>query len=165
MLAKTTHNIRSSDMKECTFELNGQPMSSFKIGASSFPAFSGLGEHINRRVSACIPSHGPIPPGEYFILDRESGGRLGWLRDLFSGRTDWFALYANDGKIDDETWCAEVKRGRFRLHPKGPRGVSEGCIVIDQESDFQLVRAILRSKKPIDVEGTDIHAWAKVIVK
>ncbi len=152
-------------MKKCTFELNGKPMSAFKIGASSFPAFSGDGGHVNRRVSACIRSYGPIPPGEYFILDRESGGRIGWLRDLFSGRTDWFALYANDEKIDDETWCEEVKRGRFRLHPKGPRGVSNGCIVIDNGTNFLFIRSILRSQTPINIEGTDIQAWAKVIVK
>lgn len=152
-------------MRRCTFELNDEPMSSFDIGASSFPAFSGLAPHINRRMSACIPSQGPIPPGEYFILDRESGGRLGWLYDLFSGRTDWFALYANDGKLDDETWCEQVKRGRFRLHPKGPRGVSEGCIVIDQISYFQYLRTIVRSSAPNKIEGTGITAWAKVVVR
>ncbi|WP_217999668.1 tlde1 domain-containing protein [Thauera butanivorans] len=58
-------------------------MSSFVLGASAFPAFSGLGSQMNQRVAACIQSRGPIPPGEYFIVDRESGGRLGWLRDLF----------------------------------------------------------------------------------
>lgn len=152
-------------MKECTFELNGTPMSRFKIGATSFPAFSGRGQHINRRVSACVPNQGPIPPGEYFILDRESGGRLGWLYDLFNGRTDWFALYANDGKIDDEAWCEQVKRGRFRLHPKGPRGVSEGCIMIDQSSDFQLLSTILRCQTRISIKGTDIASWAKVVVR
>ena len=92
-------------MRRCIFKLNGQPMSSFDIGAKSCPAFSGLGSHVNKRISACIPSRGPIPPGEYFILDRESGGRLGWLYDLFNGRSDWFALYANDGKVDDMSWC------------------------------------------------------------
>src|SRR5690606_41927311 len=61
-------------MKKCTFELNGQAMSSLTIGALSFPAFSGLGDNINRRISACIPDLGPIPPGDYFILNRESGG-------------------------------------------------------------------------------------------
>lgn len=152
-------------MRRCTFELNGEPLSSFEIGASSFPSFSGLGPHVNRRVSACIPSQGPIPPGEYFILDRESGGRLGRLYDLFSGRTDWFALYANDGKVDDETWCEQVNRGRFRLHPKGPRGVSEGCIVIDQIADFQALRILLRSGERSNVAGTSFTTWAKVVVR
>lgn len=36
------------------------------------------------------------------MLDRQSGGKLGWLYDLFNGRDDWFALYAIDENIDDE---------------------------------------------------------------
>jgi len=152
-------------MKKCSFVLNGQPMSSFKIGASSFPAFSGLGAHVNRLVSACVPNQGPVPPGEYFILDRESGGRLGWLRDIRSGRKNWFALYANDGEIDDETWCELVKRGQFRLHPKGFEGISKGCITIDQAADFQKLSVILRNGEQHLVPDTDIKAWGMVIVK
>jgi|SRR5690554_617069 len=152
-------------MKKCTFELNNKPMSSFKIGASSFPAFSGLGQHVNRRVSACVPNQGPIPPGEYFILDRESGGRLGWLRDLWSGKGNWFALYANDGSIDDETWCESVKRGQFRLHPRGFEGISKGCIVVDQPRDFQLLSSILRGGEQHSIPNMEITAWGKVLVK
>lgn len=152
-------------MRECTFELNGKPMSSLKMGATSFPAFSGIGEHVNRRISACVPNQGPIPPGEYFILDRESGGRLGWLYDLFDERRDWFALYANDEKIDDETWCNKIKRGEFRLHPKGVRGISRGCIVIDKVADFQFLSSILRNGQSELIPNTDIKAWGKVVVK
>lgn len=152
-------------MKECTFELNGQPMSSFKMGATSFSAYSGLGVHINRRISACMPNLGPIPPGEYFILDRESGGTLGWLRDLWSGKGNWFALYANDGVIDDETWCEQVKRGQFRLHPKGRVGISNGCIVIEHSTDYQFLRSILRNGEPKAIPNSEFKAYGKVIVK
>lgn len=140
-------------------------MSSFKLGATSFPAFSGIGKHVNRRTSACVINQGPIPPGEYFILDRESGGRLGWLYDLFNERRDWFALYANDKKIDDETWCNKVKRGEFRLHPKGVRGISRGCIVIDKATDFLFLGSILRNGTPELIPNTEIEAWGKVVVK
>jgi len=34
-------------MIDCSFELNDKPMSNFKMGALSFPAFSGLNEHVN----------------------------------------------------------------------------------------------------------------------
>ncbi|MEO0444301.1 MAG: hypothetical protein AAFZ92_11290, partial [Pseudomonadota bacterium] len=61
-------STKESTMVDCTFELNGKQMSEFKCGAISFAAFSGLGEHINRRVSACIPNVGPIPPGAYYEL-------------------------------------------------------------------------------------------------
>lgn len=151
-------------MKECTFELNGKPMSVFKVGATSFPAFSGLGVHTNLRVSACFANQGPIPPGEYYILDRESGGRLGWIRDLWSGRGSWFALYANDGVIDDETWCEQVKRGQFRLHPKGRVGISKGCIAIDQVSDYQFLRSIIKGGLK-NITNSELKAYAKVIVK
>ncbi len=152
-------------MKTWSFKLNGKPMSVFAGGVSAFPAFSGLGEHVNRRLSACLPSKGPIPPGSYYIFDRESGGRLGWWRDLFSGRGDWFALYADDGKIDDYTWCEQVKRGQFRLHPKGRSGISEGCIVIDNPGDFQYLSGILRNGPQTVVEGIELMAWGRVSVQ
>ena len=74
------------------------------------------------------------PPGEYYIIDRQFGGLLGPLRDLFTGRDQWFALYAIDDEIDDEVFCDKVKRGLFRLHPNGPFGRSEGCVVINNNT-------------------------------
>ena len=135
------------------------------MGASSFSAFSGLDSYVNKSPLVCTPNLGAIPPGRYYILDRPSGGRFGWLWDLRSGRQDWFALYAIDGKIDDQTWCERVKRGQFRLHPKSIRGISEGCIVIDKASDFQLLRVRLRSGTAIHVPEANIHVWAELVVK
>lgn len=66
-------------MFNCKFELNNQPMSVFQILTASYPAFSGLGREINKRSSACLQNVGPIPPGTYYIVDRESGGVLGPL--------------------------------------------------------------------------------------
>jgi len=152
-------------MTDCTFELNGQLMSAFKCGARKFPAFSGLGEHRNKRTAACILNKGPIPPGVYYIIDRQSGGLLGPLRDLFTGRDQWFALYAKDSKIDDEVFCNKVKRGQFRLHPKGPFGRSEGCIVIDKESDFRNLGVILKKGGKAIIPGTQIESYGKLVVK
>ena len=84
----------------CTFELNGKPLSALVCGTRKILTYSGQREHINRRISACIPGRGPIPPGEYYIFDRQSGGLLGPLRDLFTNKDKWFALYAIDNKID-----------------------------------------------------------------
>ncbi|MDP3189213.1 MAG: DUF2778 domain-containing protein [Limnobacter sp.] len=33
----------------------------------TYPAFSGFGPHVNRRVDACLKNVGPIPPGRYYI--------------------------------------------------------------------------------------------------
>lgn len=152
-------------MFECSFELNGKPMSYFKIGAMSFPAFSGLGQNANKLPLVCVKGAGPIPPGKYFIVDREHGGRLGWLRDLFNEHGEWFALYADDGQIDDEMFCDQVKRGNFRLHPKGPLGRSEGCITINELSHFHQIRAILRGKPPEAIPGSALKAYGMVTVK
>lgn len=112
---------------------------------------------MNRRVDACLKNVGPIPIGRYYILNRMSGGKLGWLRDLYQDRADWLSLYAIDSQIDDVTWCESVKRGEFRLHPKGTLGVSEGCIVVDQMQKFTELRALLLNQpaqKPKGIEFT-----------
>jgi hypothetical protein len=152
-------------MFHCSFELNGEPISAVKVGALSFPAFSGLEENINQRMSACIAGEGPIPPGRYYIVDRPSSGRLGPLRDLLNDRTEWFALYAMDSRIDDETYCDQVKRGSFRLHPKGPRGISQGCITIVELAHYQHLRAILMSRKPTAIPRSQFKAYGQVVVK
>lgn len=152
-------------MFECTFELNGEPLSSFKVGASTYPAFSGLEPYVNKRSAACMENLGPIPPGEYFIFDRQSGGLLGPLRDALRDRSGWFALHAIDGKIDDEAYCEAVKRGAFRLHPKGRLGISQGCIVIDTQADFNRLATLLKSVKPQPVKGSDLLAYGRVRVK
>jgi Protein of unknown function (DUF2778) len=152
-------------MFRCTFELNDKPMSAFTVGALSVPAFSGLGEHANKRAKACVKGSGPIPPGSYYIFDRESGGALGPIRDFFTGRDDWFALYAVDSHIDDETFCEELKRGNFRLHSKGRLGRSEGCVVIDRQPDYFRLRSTLKSVAPIAVSGATLKAYGTLTVK
>jgi len=152
-------------MLACTFELNGEPMSLFKTNNMQFAAFSGLGAHANRREFACHAGIGPIPPGVYYVLDRQSGGRLGLLRDLFSAKSDWFALYAADGKIDDETFCNKVKKGSFRLHPKGSLGISQGCITLENRADFSILRARLKASSQIAIPGSSLKAYGRVTVK
>lgn len=152
-------------MHQCSFELNNQPMSNFKLGAMAVSAFSGLGTNVNKRAAACVAGVGPIPPGTYYIVDRESGGLLSPLWDRVKGRKNWFALYAIDGNINDVTYCNEIERGNFRLHPKGTYGISKGCIVIEKHSDFNRLSAILRNGKPTRIVGTKHHAYGKVVVK
>jgi hypothetical protein len=152
-------------MRIFTFELNGKPMSALKIDTRSFPAFSGLGDHANKRQFVCVKGLGPIPPGSYFVVDRQSGGLLGPLRELFTDKGDWLALYADDGFVDDETLCDQVKRGNFRIHPKGPLGRSEGCITIESRADFNAVRALIRAAVAEQIPGSQLKAYAKVVVK
>lgn len=139
-------------------------MSELKTAVRSFSAFSGLPSHINKPSSQCLNSTGPIPKGFYYIFDRQSGGRLDVIRDIFTGRDEWFALYAVDSKIDDETYCDYVKRGQFRLHPRGPGNISQGCITIDKRNDFQIIRSLLKGTKTGKVPGLNLDCYGKIRV-
>lgn len=152
-------------MIECSFALNGKPMSDLRLGGISVPAFSGLGTNVNRLGAACIADSGPIPLGDYYIFDRESGGLLGAVRDRWNHRSEWFALHAIDSKIDDEMFCNEVKRGTFRMHPKGSAGISRGCITIERLIDFRFISSVLRSQPPVAVQGSSLKAYGKVRVR
>ncbi|WP_104403357.1 DUF2778 domain-containing protein [Vibrio penaeicida] len=152
-------------MLEFTFELNGEELSELKCGAASYPAFSGEGANKNNKTAQCIAGSGPIPVGTYYIFDRQSGGMLGPLRDYFSGKDQWFALYAADSKMDDETICLNIKRGQFRLHPKGPLGVSKGCIVVEHQSDFSTIRSRLKNTSTFKIPSVGLETYGRVIVK
>lgn len=152
-------------MITCSFELNGKPSSLFWCDTLAFEAFSGAGSHVNRRESACLVGVGPIPPGRYYILERESNGLLAAMRDHVLRRSDWFALYADDGRVDDETFCDGVRRGEFRLHPIGPSGISRGCIVIRDAGLFPVLAATIRRSATFPVRGTRFRAFGELWVR
>mgnify|MGYP001252809377 CR=1 FL=1 len=85
--------------------------------------------------------------------------------DFFNNKSHWFSLYAVDQKIDDTTYCEAVKRGQFRLHPKGPLGRSEGCITINEPGDFVHIRAPLKGTNTVRVPGTELSAYGLIVVK
>lgn len=147
------------------FELNNQPMSAIKSSTRAYPAFSGRGGYANKRATMCSLGLGAIPIGTYFIIDRQSGGLLGPLRDALKDHSKWFSLFAADGKIDDETYCNDIKRGSFRLHPKGALGVSNGCITVESRTHYLQLHAMLKNTVSQVIPGTSILAYGKVIVK
>lgn len=138
------------------FVLNDADFSPLTIyGVGTFMAFSGGGKYRNRGGCAAIPDTGPIAPGKYWIVTRSKGGLFSQfqtsLRDAYNqtvnGATfkhdEWFALHRDDMYIDDWTWIYGVKRGNFRLHPGK---VSKGCITLQHDSDFAVIRnALLRT--------------------
>jgi hypothetical protein len=148
----------------CRFRLNDLPMSALSLGATSFPAFSGEGDHTNHAFSQCVMG-GPIPKGSYYIVGRQSGGRLGPLWDEILGTDSWFGLYADDLRIDDHAFCDGVRRGEFRLHPAVGSGRSVGCITLPFVADFMHLRAMFRSVKMIDIPCSDKRAYGKVNVE
>nr|WP_255375981.1 DUF2778 domain-containing protein [Acetobacter sp. DmW_043] len=143
--------------------LNGDRYSSLTFpGVGSFEAFSGDGIYRNRGGCGYIPGQGSLPEGKYWIVSRSSGGLIAkgiaWAKDLYnqyhSGavfrHSEWFALYRDDGMIDDFTFIKGVKRGNFRLHP----GVlSDGCITLSKNTDFALLRNTLLRTPQMQVPG------------
>ena len=97
-------------MIRCTFHLNGGALSTLSCpGFGFFPAYSGNeGLYRNNPDAANIKDVGPLPPGQYFIVDRPVG-KYGFVRDhansFMSGsdRSVWFALFRHDDLIDDFT--------------------------------------------------------------
>jgi len=153
----------------CTIKLNNQPMSMLQCpGVGNFAAFSGVGVGRDNPGAVSKFDIGPLPSGQYYIVDRESGRLLGALRDLFlkdiygTDRSTCFALYRNDGVIDDYTFVNGVRRGNFRLHPIGPRHLSEGCITLANPKEFESLRTRLKNGPEISVPGSTLRAYATV---
>jgi hypothetical protein len=86
------------------------------------------------------------------MVDRQSGGRFGWLYDIArevfgsTDRTKWFMLW--NAHAGDTKMIHGIKRGNFRLHPEGQYQLSEGCITVKRGSDFDRLRSYIRAHKP-----------------
>jgi hypothetical protein len=159
------------------FLVDNEPLSPLNIfGVGTFMAFSGNGIYRNRGGCTALKDDGPIPAGRYWIVDRPSGGIRSRLQSLAkdaansivgtpSYRGEWFALYPDDGKIDDYIWVNGVQRGNFRLHPVGGRGISLGCITLQSYSDFQTIRRALLHTTTVPARNSGLHAygWIEVI--
>ncbi|WP_176059719.1 DUF2778 domain-containing protein [Paraburkholderia sp. BCC1876] len=156
----------------CYFTLNNQKVSALVCsGFGGVAAFSGNSQHIDNPSDTAVVGAGPIPKGRYYIITREPGGRLGRLRDFAldiwskSERATWFALYSADGKIDDWTFVNGVRRGNFRLHPTGRWNVSDGCITLTSQAQFDRLRGYLLSQPATMIPGTDIPYYGTVEVR
>ncbi len=149
-------------MLDLVFTLNRARFTRLTCTFGSYIAFSGDGTDRNNPDSGATTHHGAIPMGRYYLIDRQSGGRLGWVRDLF--RDHWFALYSDDAKLDDETFVGNVRRGEFRLHPLGPRAMSTGCIVLQYPDEFETFREKLKTAGTHPISGSSLRAYGMVHV-
>ena len=149
------------------------PLSIYGVGV--FPAFSGNDIYRNRGGCTGLKNDGPLPAGRDWIVDRPAGPIdsriLTWAKDTansmlgeYTNRNEWFALYRDDGMIDDYTWVNGVERGNFRLHPIGGDGVSLGCITLQNRSDFQTVRRALLHTNTVPVRDTGLRAYGTIEV-
>jgi hypothetical protein len=159
------------------FIVDNKPFSPLSIfGMGTFMAFSGDDVYRNRGGCTAIANKGPLPAGKYWIVDRPAGGFLSQtesqIKDSWnavwgapSHHSEWFALYRDDGVIDDYTWVNGVRRGNFRLHPIGGGGHSHGCITLASYAEFQgLRRALLQTNTiPARNSGLNAYGWIEVI--
>jgi hypothetical protein len=133
-------------------------------------AYSGHGKDVNNPKFVTEVGIGAIPPGTYYIVDRQSGGMFGWLRDETNpmiGSTDrrkWFMLW--NPYTGDTTMIHGIKRGNFRLHPDGPLHLSDGCITISHPAEFERLQHYLRRSEPdMPVPGSDMKAYGRIDVR
>jgi hypothetical protein len=144
-------------------------------GLGTFDAYSGNEQFRNRGGCTAVPDNGPIPAGKYWIVDRPKGGvgSQAWasIKDTVNSAIgsavnhgEWFALYRDDGAIDDTTWVNGVKRGQFRLHPAGGQGVSLGCITLPSRTDFLRIRNALLHTMTIPAGSSGLRAYGTIEV-
>lgn len=153
------------------FTINGADFCPlFFPGIGTFSAFSGNHQYRNQPGCNSILDMGPIPPGKYWIVSRAEGGpwskTITFVKNVMTRvrHQDWFALYRDDGKIDDYTWYNGVKRGNFRLHPNGYFGQSDGCITLLNSTDFYMLRTALLRSPEVRIPGTSLMSFGCIEV-
>lgn len=158
------------------FVVDNAPTSTLTMhGVGTFAAFSGDDIYRNRGGCTAVVGKGPLPAGRYWIVARPSGGirsRLeATIKDAWNAihgspthHDEWFALYRDDGLIDDWTWVNGVRRGNFRLHPVGGTGVSFGCITLTSRADFGRLRQALLYAPTVSAgtSGLSAYGWIEV---
>lgn len=156
----------TSDLVYCTYVLNGEPLSRLVCDGVSYDAFSGdASSYVNDVRYQDVPDLGPLPLGKYYILDRESGGWTGWIRDPIrdhlaeTDRSEWLSLYRDDELIDDKTSINNTERGAFRIHPIGPRGISQGCVTLFSPLAFEVLRSHIRNRQGEILPGKSVKYY------
>ncbi|MDQ7771700.1 DUF2778 domain-containing protein [Serratia nevei] len=159
-------------MLRCFLVHNGNKINTLLCqGVGMFSVFSGNKQYTNQPGCTDVPNHGAIPAGTYWIVDRPSGGlksqTITFIKDIVTNvdHNSWFALYRDDGTVNDRTWINGIMRGQFRLHPIGPLGLSEGCVTFYSQNEFNRLRAALLKSKTAIVPGTTLQAYGAIEVK
>lgn len=150
---------------------DGKTILLYCAGVGIFPVFTGLAPYTNK-AGCASRENGPIPTGKYWIIDRPRGGICTRVRNefqsLWTGNNydEWFALYRQDGVLDDGTWLYYTHRGNFRLHPLRPdgSGYSDGCITFFNQHDFQTLRHALLAAHIEPVPDSNLRAYGEVTV-
>ncbi len=151
-------------LENFVFELNSRPMSTLTCDCGiSAPAFSGGGDAINNPKRVADANDGPLPPGVWYIVDRPIGGVRQLIHDWWSGDTDeWFALYREDGMIDDKTLVEGVLRQAIRLHAGS---MSVGCLTVTDRGKYNQIWQKLFTTETRFIPGTQIVYYGTITVR
>jgi hypothetical protein len=156
----------------CSFSINSKETSTLYCeGFGGVKAFSGTSVGRDNPLDTAMENIGPLPAGTYYLVDRQSGGRLGWLWDWLaihshasSDHSKWFTLW--NERSGDTTFIHGVQRGHFRLHPMGSRRLSQGCITVVSWLDFDALQRFIRSHAlDVPIPGTTLKAYGTVVVQ
>jgi RHS repeat-associated protein len=146
-------------------ELNDKPMTKLKCGCGDeYPAFTGNPPLRNDPSGTARANIGPAPEGWYYLVDRPAGGLGGRLTSFLTDKDEWFALYRMDGTPGDDTLEGGVVRREIRLHPKGPSGVSLGCVTLDSREDYGRLRRRLLATTTSVIPGTTIKYYGTLLI-
>lgn len=133
-------------------------------GVPPVAAFSGTDQGTENPDDTAMENVGPLPRGTYYLVDRQSGGLLGFIRDWWSAhgrvstdRHEWFMLW--NPVSGDTTNVNGIRRGNFRLHPMGRMRLSEGCIMVNSPYEFERLQKFIRSRG-LHYRCRAEYAWA-----
>lgn len=139
-------------------------------GIGTFMAYSGDGKYRNQPGCIHLADRGAIPIGRYWIVARPTGGARTQVSNAIAkmlvgdDRGIWFALYRDDGTVNDHTYIGRVKRGAFRLHPAGGANQSLGCVTVHHKTDYMVIYNALRATRQISIPGTELRAFGQIEV-
>ena len=120
--------------------------------------FSGNGDGKNNPDNVGNKDNGPIPPGKYYVIKRQSGGIRSriedWTYKLWNDndKTQWLAFIAIDDALDDQKEINGVFRSSFRMH-YGTRSL--GCITFLDKEVFEKAREFILETESRTVKGAD----------
>ena len=120
--------------------------------------FSGNGDGKNNPDNVGNKDNGPIPPGKYYVIKRQSGGIRSQIEDWTyklwndNDKTQWLAFIAIDDALDDQKEINGVFRSSFRMH-YGTRSL--GCITFLDKEVFEKAREFILETESRTVKGAD----------
>lgn len=140
------------------------------LGVGVFYVFSGLYAFENI-LEFSDRKNGPIPLGQYWIVDGPKGvySRFKQFEKEIRTGNDydkWFALFKQDSVTDDYTSVDLFQRGSFRGHPLRPdgNGVSDGCITFYNQAEFNTIREALLLTQQKVIGSAGLVAYGKINV-